>query len=74
MERYQKVEESKKALIVNNFIGGISWALGATVGLAIVVAILGVIVKNINLVPYIGNFVSNILSFVIAKNPNLLVK
>ena len=74
MERYQKVEESKKALMVHHFIGGISWALGATVGLAIVVAILGVIVKNINLVPYIGNFVSNILSFVIAKNPNLLVK
>ena len=74
MERYQKVEESKKELIINNFIGGISWALGATVGLAIVVAILGIVVKNINFVPIVGNFVANVLSFVITKNPNLSIK
>ncbi len=74
MEKYKKVEESKKDLIINNFIGGVSWALGATVGLAIVVTILGIIIKNINLVPYVGNFVSNVLSFVLAKNPNLIIK
>lgn len=74
MDKYQKVEEGKKELIINNFIGGISWALGATVGLAFVVAILGIIIKNVNVVPYVGNFVSNVLSFVVQKNPNLLIK
>lgn len=57
---------------MNNFIGGIAWALGATVGLAIIVTVLGFILKNINFVPVIGNFVADIINFIIDKRPNLL--
>ncbi len=72
-QRYEQVSHKHtfKDIVVNNFIGGLSWALGATVGLSLIVTILGLIAKNINLVPIIGSFVSNIIDFVLAHNPNL---
>jgi len=62
---------SKKEIIINNFLGGIFWALGATIGLALIFTILAFIAKNINFVPVIGSFVSQIINFVMANNPNL---
>ena len=74
MDRHESFHKNKKEIFVNNFIGGIAWALGATVGLAIIFIILGLIVKNINLVPFVGNFVADVINFILSKNPNLLVK
>ncbi len=62
---------SKKQIVLNNFIGGIFWALGATVGLALIFMVLTVISKNVNLVPVVGSFVSEIIDFVINNNPRL---
>ncbi|OGH11436.1 MAG: hypothetical protein A3B38_01245 [Candidatus Levybacteria bacterium RIFCSPLOWO2_01_FULL_36_13] len=72
MERHEALHKSKRQIIFNNFIGGIAWGLGATVGLAIVLTILGVIVQNVNLVPFVGNFVADVIKFVLSKNPELL--
>lgn len=58
-------------ILVNNFMGGIAWALGATVGLAMFFAILTLISKNINFVPVVGSFVSDIINFILATNPNV---
>jgi hypothetical protein len=74
MEKYEQVEKKRKTIFIDNLIGGIGWALGATFGLGLLIAILGVILKNINLVPYFGNFVAGIIEFIITKNPNLLAK
>lgn len=74
MDKYKRAEEGKKQLIINNFIGGIAWAFGAVIGVALVVSILGLILKNINFIPYIGNFVAGIIEFVINKNPGLIAK
>ncbi len=74
MERYEQVDKKRKIIFIDNFIGGIAWALGATVGLSIIIAILGVILKNSNFIPYVGNFVAGVIEFVITKNPNLLAK
>lgn len=72
MEPHENVKQSRKNLIINNFIGGLAWALGATVGLAIIVALLGLILKNINLVPFVGNFIADIINFIIDKRPDLV--
>lgn len=72
MDRHEGLHKSRKEIFVNNFLGGIAWALGATVGLAIIVAVLGFILKNINLVPFIGNFVADVIKFVISKRPDLM--
>ena len=60
-----------KEIVVNNFIGGVSWALGATVGLSVIVTLLTLIAKNVNLVPVVGTFVSKIIDFVFANNPHM---
>lgn len=72
MEQHESLHRNKKEIVINNFIGGLAWAVGATVGLAIIVAILGLIVKNINLVPFVGNFIADIINFIIDKRPDLV--
>ena len=72
MEQHESLHRNKKEIIINNFIGGIAWAVGATVGLAIIVAILGLILQNINLVPFVGNFIADIINFIIDKRPYLV--
>jgi Domain of unknown function (DUF5665) len=62
---------SKKEIIFNNFLGGIFWALGATVGLALIFTILAYIAKHINFVPVVGSFVSQIIDFVLKNNSHL---
>ncbi len=62
---------SKKEIIFNNFLGGISWALGATVGLSFVFTILNLVGRQIDLVPVIGGFASDVIDFVLTNNPNL---
>jgi hypothetical protein len=74
MERYDQVKTKRKTIFLNNFVGGIGWALGATFGLALIVAILGLILKNTSLIPFVGNFVAGVIEFIITKNPNLLAK
>lgn len=61
---YQRVTQNLKDIILNNFIGGIAWGLGATIGLAIVLGILGLILGKLNTIPVVGNFVVEIVKFV----------
>ncbi len=72
MEKYERVGRPFKDIIFNNFLGGIAWGLGATVGVSIVIAILSLILKNIDLVPFVGNFVSQITNYVLQNNPHLI--
>ncbi len=55
----------------SNFIGGVFWALGATIGLALLIALLTLIGHYINFVPIIGKFVSEIIDFVLSHNTKL---
>lgn len=64
MQKYEKVTSSKKDIIINNFLGGISWGLGATVGLAIVLTILGYIASKFNTVPIVGDYVKAITLYI----------
>ncbi len=74
MEKYEQVNKPKKTIFIDNFIGGIGWAFGATVGLAFIVAVIGLILKHVNLIPFLGNFVAGIIEFVVNKNPGLFTK
>jgi hypothetical protein len=75
-KKYQPFEKAGTKLslfeiISSNFIGGIAWALGATIGLALIFTILGLIAKNINLVPIVGTFASQVIDFILATNPRV---
>ncbi|MFH1187148.1 MAG: DUF5665 domain-containing protein [Candidatus Levyibacteriota bacterium] len=75
-ERYEQKETSFGKIIKNNFIGGIAWGIGATVGISVLVAILGFLLSaRLDLIPIIGTFISDITSFVLENlqtNPRLL--
>jgi hypothetical protein len=69
---YEKASTlSKKEIVFNNFLGGIFWSLGATIGLALIFTILTLIAKSVDLVPFVGEFVSDIIDFVMSRNANL---
>ena len=72
---YEKVNTHMKVpdIIYNNFIGGVSWALGATIGLALIISILSIIAQhvNFNLIPVVGTFISDVINYVLTNNPNL---
>ena len=72
MDKHENVTKDKKTIFVNNFIGGIAWGLGATVGLAILLLVLGMISSRVDLVPYVGEFVSDVSKEVLQKNPQLV--
>jgi hypothetical protein len=63
-EPIERIYRPLKKMLWQNFLGGIAWGLGVTVGLSIVLAILGFIISKINLIPFIGDFVTRIVEFV----------
>lgn len=69
MQPYEKVLMNRKQIIVNNFLGGIFWGLGATIGLAIVLAVLGFVVGRLDWVPVIGNIISDSFNQAIETAP-----
>lgn len=72
MQPYEKIPGKVKQTIVNNFIGGIAWGVGVSVGLSLIIPIFGIIFSKINLIPVVGDFVSQITSFVLQNNPHLV--
>jgi hypothetical protein len=71
MEKYEGVKRGRREIFINNLIGGLAWGIGATLGLALLIAILGFAAHYINFVPIIGGFVSQIIDFIIKENPKL---
>lgn len=70
-EKYNQVNRSKKEIFLNNLIGGVAWGVGATLGLALFVGLLGLIAGYIDFVPFVGDFISEIINYLVNKNPNL---
>lgn len=70
-EKHEHVHRGKKELFLNNFIGGIGWSFGAILGTALLLGLLSLIAKNVDLVPVIGEFVSNIIDYILQTNRNI---
>jgi hypothetical protein len=70
-ERYDLVKARRRDIVINNFLGGISWAVGATIGFSLLIALLSLIASKADLVPVVGTFVSQVLDFVLQHNQNL---
>lgn len=71
-EKFEQVKRSKKEIFLNNFIGGLAWAMGVTFGLSLLIAFLGYIASQINLVPVVGGFFSEVIKFILSKNSNII--
>jgi len=60
-----------KKILLHNFLGGVAWGLGITVGATILLTTAAFLVSKIDYVPFVGTFVLNIVEFVAKNNPNL---
>ena len=63
-DKYTAVTMSRKAIFINNLIGGIAWAMGATIGAAVIVTMAGIILSKFDTVPLVGNYVKAINSYI----------
>lgn len=61
----------KRKVLFNNFLGGIAWGIGATIGVSIVLALMAFVVQLINPVPIVGNFVTGVYEYVLDNNPRI---
>lgn len=52
-EPKDKIYRSRKIIFMDNLIGGVAWGIGATFGLALILAIVGFILGQLNWVPFI---------------------
>lgn len=63
-DNYLNAQNSLKRILLNNFLGGIAWALGISIGASLVLAIIGFIFGKINLIPMVGNFIIEVNKFI----------
>ncbi len=68
MEKHENIYRSRKKIILDNFLGGISWSIGAWIGTTIIVAILVFLLSKVNLIPLIGDFVRDIMNYIAKTN------
>lgn len=71
MQKQQRVYQSRQKLLIDNFLGGIAWGLGLTVGLSLVLTILGFIISQIDFIPVFGKLFSEIFNYAYSINPKL---
>ena len=64
-EKHLNINRTKKAIFTNNFIGGIAWGLGITVGLSVFLGILAFIGSRIDLVPVVGDFAAKVINYIV---------
>lgn len=48
-------------MLWHNFLGGIAWALGTTVGFAIIIVLITFVFNALGGLPLIGGFIANII-------------
>jgi hypothetical protein len=65
MEGNEKVYRSRKKIIFDNFLGGISWSFGVWIGTSIILLLTFLIASKVDFVPIIGNFVAETLRSVL---------
>lgn len=63
-DKYTAVTMSRKAIFINNLIGGVAWAMGATIGAALIVSMVGIILAKFDTVPVVGSYVKAINSYI----------
>ncbi|KKS65347.1 hypothetical protein A3A14_02695 [Candidatus Daviesbacteria bacterium RIFCSPLOWO2_01_FULL_43_38] len=59
----------RREIMLANFLGGLAWGFGTVIGATVVVALLLWIMQVVNIVPFVGDFVSGIVEVVNKGQP-----
>lgn len=63
MEPVKEVYRPLGKMLLDNFLGGVAWGLGVTVGLGVLVAILSLVLSRIDFVPIIGQLLKDLVPY-----------
>ncbi len=64
MQKYEEVsKKSRKPSFIDNFLGGIAWGFGTTIGFSLVIAVLSFILNKLNFIPFVGDFVNAVIQY-----------
>lgn len=63
-EPMDKVHRPLQQMLWQNFLGGVAWALGVTLGLTVVVTLVGFLLAQLDFVPIVGDLATGIVQFV----------
>jgi hypothetical protein len=55
------LQESNSKILYKNFLGGLGWGLGATLGVALVFVLLGYLSRVLGGLPIIGSLIAGII-------------
>lgn len=72
MTQHEQVYRGIKKMMYNNFLGGIAWGLGASIGVAIIFSLVTFVLANINFVPIVGDFFAEVGTYIESKQSNTL--
>lgn len=64
----ENVYKSRNKMLLDNFLGGIVWALGVWVGTTVIIAIIVYFLSHINFIPIVGSFVASVMKYVANAN------
>lgn len=67
----EHIYRTRRQMLTNNFLGGIAWGIGVTIGLTVFFGVLAFIASNVNFVPIVGNFVSDIINHILTSSNQL---
>lgn len=66
-DKSERIYKSRKRLILDNFMGGIAWSLGTFIGFGAVAVLIGYVFSQINLIPIIGSWISDIMKDTVSR-------
>ncbi len=55
------LKSKKRTIFIKNFIAGLGWMAGATIGFAILITLLSLILKWLGGLPLVGDFFANLI-------------
>ena len=70
-DKHLNINRPKKIIFTNNFIGGIAWGLGVTVGLTAFIGTLAFVGSRIDFVPVVGEFASKVINYIVINSGQL---
>lgn len=61
-EPHNQVYRSRRKIMIDNFLGGISWGVGSAVGATLVVSILALLLAQSTQLPLVGKIVESVMT------------